>query len=84
MQGWRCFGVDGAVLGQTQQFWGRRSPETAAQPLSAPSHGGSQGTVTLHLPREMLLLTQGTSTEQEGTEITEVSPGGKRLGSHPT
>lgn len=82
MQRWRCFGVDGAVLGQTQQFWGRRSPGTTAQPLSAPSHGGSQGTVTLHLPREMPLLTQGTSTEQEGTEITEVSPGGERLGSH--
>lgn len=74
----------GAAGAEMELFWGRPSPETAARPLSAPSRGGSQGAVTLRLPGEMLGLTQWTSTEQEGTEIAEVFPGGERLGSHPT
>lgn len=63
----------GAAGAETEPFWDRPSPDTAARPLSAPSHGGSQGAVTLWLPGEMLVLTQGTSTKQEGTEIRGIS-----------
>jgi len=66
-----------AAGAETEPCWGRRSPGTAARPrrerLPCSTH-----------PGEMVVPTQGTITEQEGTEITEVSPGGGRLGSRPT
>ncbi|XP_053939400.1 uncharacterized protein LOC128853987 [Cuculus canorus] len=62
----------GAASAEMELF--QTSPGTAAQPLSAPGHEGSQAAVTLRLPREVLVPTQGTSTEQEGTEIIDLSP----------
>lgn len=66
MQSWSRFGADPA---QGLQLGPSQPPATRAH-----------RDISLQVPGEMLVPTQATSMEQEGTEIAELSPGGKRLG----